>query len=105
MTTSRRLLVLLALVVVLAGACSADASRADLKQPQFDGNVNTNNITAKAMDKIEVLVNVDNSPNVVRFCIDGQAYMTISKDYNVPQVDPFRRMPEWDKSFCGTEAK
>lgn len=90
---------LLAAALLVLAACSSDASKADLKEPQFSGNVEAN-ITARPMDKIEVLVNVDNSPNVVRFCIDGKAYMTISRDYNVPQVDPFRRMADWHSSFC-----
>jgi hypothetical protein len=77
-----------ALVVALAG-CGADASNnGDLKGVDF-----------RKPDKIEGYLNVDGQPNLTRLCIDGQAFLTSSRDY-----DAVIRVPEWN-AWCGGVAK
>lgn len=51
-------------------------------------------VPSKDPDKIEVYMNVDTHPNIVRVCIGGVAFATISRDYN-----SILRVPEWD-TWC-----
>ncbi len=46
-------------------------------------------------DKVELIGNVDDYPNIVRLCIDGVAFGTTTRNY-----DPVFRVPEWDDTFC-----
>lgn len=48
------------------------------------------------VEKAEGYNNVDEHPNVVRFCIDGRAFLSTTRS-----GDGLQRMPEWDASYCG----
>lgn len=41
--------------------------------------------------KVEIYVNLDGHPNIVRMCIDGVAVMTTTRDLNAVQL-----VPAWD---------
>jgi hypothetical protein len=69
--------------LALAG-CGNDQS-SDLKNVKF-----------RDPQKAEGYNNVDGHPNVVRFCVDGRAFVSTTRP-----GDGLMRMPEWDSSFCG----
>lgn len=52
------------------------------------------------VQKAEGFNNVDQHPNLVRFCIDGVAFVSSTREgTNVV------RIPEWDTSYCGKVTK
>jgi hypothetical protein len=53
-----------------------------------------NGIDIKNPDKVEVYANIDEHPNIVRMCIGGIGFATISRQYNA-----ILRVPEWD-AWC-----
>jgi hypothetical protein len=70
-------------VLVATAACDNNSNNGDLKGVNF-----------RKPDKIEGYLNVDGQPNLTRLCIDGQAFLTSSRDY-----DAVIRVPEWN-SWC-----
>lgn len=44
--------------------------------------------------KAELYANVNNHPNIARFCIDGVAFATTTREW-----EPVIRVPEWD-AWC-----
>lgn len=50
---------------------------------------------AKDPDKIELYLNIDQYPNVVRLCIGGVAFATTTRDFTA-----LVRVPEWDRTWC-----
>ncbi len=79
--------VVLAAVLLLAG-CDQQQLR-DLE-----------GVPQREPDKAELYTNVDQYPNIVRICIDGVAFATTTRDYQ-----PVMRVPEWDTTFCGAQAR
>lgn len=62
------------------------ANNADLK-----GVRNSN------FEKVQAFVNIDGHPNIVRFCIDGLAFYTVSHDQMAPyQQERLTRAPYFD---------
>lgn len=85
-----------AAVLLGATACEQDTSKADLGEPKVEGRIAPEDYVSKAPDKVTVYINVDDHPNIVRLCIDGLAFRTVSAKYvslNTPAVE---RVPEWD---------
>ena len=83
---------------VLLTACGQDLSKTDLGEPTVVGDVQPESYTAQSPDKVTVYQNVDNHPTIVKLCIDGIAFRTISSSHSglaSPAVD---RVPEWDAS-------
>lgn len=84
-----------AALALLAG-CQKDAGKVDLDQPKVNGNIIPKDYEAVSPDKVTVFLNIDDHPNVVRVCLDGLAFRTVSVKYvslNTPAVE---RVPEWD---------
>lgn len=54
-------------------------------------------VNGKQPDKVELYMNVDQHPNIVRLCIDHVAFATTSRENG----QNFMRVPEWDVPFCG----
>jgi len=54
-------------------------------------------VNGKHPNKIELYVNVDQHPNLVRLCIDHVAFVTTSRENG----QNFLRVPEWDVPWCG----
>lgn len=91
-----------AVVALTVAACGgSDASKADLQQPQVDGNLATTKIVAKAPDSVVVYVNVDQHPNIAKLCIEGIAFRTVSSTYASLNTPAAERVPEWDASCPG----
>lgn len=88
----------IAIVLTVTACSSDDASKADLQQPQVDGNLATTKIVAKAPDSVVVYVNVDKHPNIAKLCIEGIAFRTISETYVTLNSPAAERVPEWDAS-------
>lgn len=80
----KRLLVLIAVVVAVAG-CGGSNNTRDVE-----------GVDSHDPDKIENFNNMDGHPNLGRMCIDGVAFVTSTREYK-----PFDRVPEWD-DWCGT---
>lgn len=75
---------MLAAVVVIVGVTGCTRGQArDLE-----------GVNPQKPDKAELYVNLDQHPNIVRICIDGVGFATISRDY-----DSILRVPEWD-TWC-----
>ena len=77
------------LVVVIFSLTACGANDRDLE-----------GVNGKHPDKIELYINVDQHPNLVRLCIDHVAFVTTSRDNG----QNFLRVPEWD-SWCGGTSK
>lgn len=73
---------LLAAIAAAAAGCQGADTR-DLE-----------NVKGKDPKKVELYVNVDKHPNVVRLCIDGVAFVTTSRE-----MDGILRVPEFD-AWC-----
>ena len=89
--------IMLAFTALALSACGSNASETDIGQPTFEGNASTD-ILATTPDEITVFQNVDRHPTIVRICIDGVAFRTISTTHSglaSPAVD---RVPEWDET-------
>jgi len=82
--------VVAALVTTFVATGCGDANKADLK-----------NVDGKKPDHIEVYINVDDHPNIARFCIGGVAFASTSRAAG----ENFLRVPEWDVPFCGAAPK
>jgi hypothetical protein len=89
--TNKQFMGVVAVIVAAAGlgvlmGCSSqsdNSNNGDLKGVQY-----------RKPDKIEGYLNVDGQPNLTRLCIDGQAFLTSSRDY-----DAVLRVPEWN-TWC-----
>lgn len=91
--------VLLALGILTACEDGKDAGKADLDQPKIPDRIIPKDFEALSPDKVTVFLNIDTHPTVVRLCLDGLAWRTVSdahSDLATPAVD---RVPEWD-SIC-----
>lgn len=98
----RRVLVGLGLTAALAfGACTQDASKTDLDEPKQSGRAIPQDYKATAPDAITVFQNVDGHPSIVRVCIDGLAFRTLSTSHNGGFEGAAARVEEWD-DYCAT---
>lgn len=91
--------VLLAFGILTACQNEKDAGKADLDQPKIAGDVVPKDFEAISPDKVTVFLNIQSHPSVVRVCLDGLAFRTVSDHHSglaTPAVD---RVPEWD-SIC-----
>lgn len=84
-------------LVLLATACTEDASKSDLAQPQQEnGDVPNDIVTAGAPDSVHVFWNVDGHANFIRICADGLAFMSVSTAHQGNAMPAIQRLPEWD---------
>ncbi len=87
-------------ILVLAGCTEGDdASKADIKEPKFTGEVLPSDYEARTPDKLTVYQNVDGHPTIVRVCIDGVGFRTISTTHAGGLDGSVARVPEWD-DYC-----
>lgn len=91
--------VLLALLFVFAAtSCDQKASRADIAEPEFSGDVLPRDYAAKVPDVLVVFQNVDQHPTIVKLCLDGVAFRTISTAHSQGGLNQaVERVPEWDE--------
>lgn len=85
-----------ALTLAAVGCTDTNAAKADLDEPAVDGKVAPKDFAALSPDQVRVFLNVDDHPSIVRVCLDGIAFRTVSVKYaglNTPAVE---RVPEWD---------
>ena len=90
------MLIIIGMVILALAGCSVDQSKADLDEPEVVGDIQPESYIATVPDKVEIISNVDNHPTIVRMCIDGLAFRTVSSTHSglaTPAVD---RVPEWD---------
>lgn len=85
--------------LVLAGACTQDASKTDLDEPRQQGRAVPQDYKATAPDSITVFQNVDDHPSLVRVCADGLAFLTVSNAHQNGFTKAWERVPEWD-TYC-----
>lgn len=96
----KRKFIIPVLALGLAGfACEQDASQVDLDEPRLKGRAVPQDYTAQAPDSITVFQNVDQHPTIVRLCIDGTAWRTISSAHNGGLDGQVHRVEEWD-NYC-----
>jgi hypothetical protein len=89
-------LVLAALAVLAACASETkDAERQDLDFGRGDDEVAVENGEVRQPDSIVVWLNADHHPNVVRVCLDGLAFLTVS-DGHQTHTASVQRIAEWD---------
>lgn len=81
---------------VAAVGCSSDASRTDLKQPQFTGNQPNDVVKVDTPDEVTVFLNIDGHANFARVCVDGDAFLSVSTSHQSERMPALRRYPEWD---------
>lgn len=89
------------LLVIAAAACGKDASDTDLDQPEFNGDASPTLFEAVAPDAVQVFFNVDDHPNLVRLCIDGLAFITVSETHQA-WTPSYQHVAEWD-SWCAAQ--
>jgi hypothetical protein len=77
------------------GACEQDASKTDIGEPQFRGNAIPSDYEARVPDLLHVIQNVDNHPTLVKLCIDGLAFRSVSTNHQT-WTESISRVPEWD---------
>lgn len=75
--------ILLSVIAIALTAAACGANQRDLK-----------GVEGRNPDKVELYINVDQHPNIVRLCIGGVAIATTSR-----QDDNIIRVPEWD-TWC-----
>lgn len=84
-TRNTRVLVIFALIAVVAMvSAGCDDQTHDLKGVKFSD-----------VQHAEGFNNVDQHPNIVRFCIDGRAFVSTTREGT-----GLIRIPEWDVTFC-----
>lgn len=87
----------LALAALPLAACSdTNAAKADLDEPVIDGKITPKDFTAQSPDQVRVFLNVDDHPTVVRICLEGVAFRTVSAKYATLNTPAVERVPEWD---------
>lgn len=74
---------------LMLGACGSDNFR-DVK-----------GVKSQNPDSIEVYSNVDKHPNIAKVCIKGVAFATTTRDAQAA----ITRVPDWDRTCPGGEAK
>lgn len=84
-------------VIALVG-CSQDASKTDIAEPEFQGDALPSDYSAKAPDVLTVFQNVDNHPSIVKLCLDGLAFRTVSTTHQNGLTDAAMRVPDWDET-------
>lgn len=82
-------------IPLMASSCT-EPSKADLGQPKGDSKIEPSYFVSTVPDKLEVIVNVDLHPNIVRLCVDGLAFMTISSSHSGYATPAIQAMPVWD---------
>lgn len=88
-----RKLIAIALTAVAVAGCGAN-------------NFDLEEVDGRSPDRIEVLLNVDSHPNIVRLCIDGFAFYTVSTTHAPAHAsERLHRRPEWDQTFCAGEPR
>ncbi len=91
--------ILLALVVT---ACQ-DQQFQDIEAPQTidDLVVEEGHLTFQALDQIDVFQNIDGYPSLVRVCMEGIAFLMVSRNWYAAQFEkrPYERMPMW-ADYC-----
>jgi PBP1b-binding outer membrane lipoprotein LpoB len=92
----RTIIATAAVGALLLTGCSRDQSKADLAEPDVSENVQPESYVATVPDKVEIISNVDDHPTIVRLCIDGTAWRTISKSHSGLASPALDRVPEWD---------
>ena len=95
----KKILYPLAALALAGSACSVpqDTSKADLSEPQVVGDIQPEDYSSVAADQIRVFSNVDDHPTIVRICIDGVAFRTISSTHSSLASPAVARVPEWDE--------
>lgn len=80
-------------------ACTEqDASDTDLDEPKQEGDALPDDYSSRAPDSITVYQNVDNHPTIVKVCIEGLAFRTVSTTYVELATPAVERVEEWDAS-------
>lgn len=85
--------------LLVATACGQDASQTDISEPKQRGRATPTDYSAQAPDSITVYYNVDGHPNLVRVCIDGVAFRTVSSSHDHGLDGADERVEEWD-AYC-----
>lgn len=87
----------LALAAIAVAGCSdnKDAERQDLDFGRGQDEVKVENGEVRQPDSITVWLNADKHPNIVRVCLDGLAFRTVSTGQQT-HTSAVERVPEWD---------
>lgn len=89
----------LALGIIAVGCSETDAADVDLDQPAISGRAIPEVFEARVPDSVTVFQNVDNHPTIVRVCLDGIAFRTISTTHSQGGFNTaVERVPEWDEA-------
>lgn len=86
-----------AVALLIAGCLEQDASKTDIGEPQFRGDAIPADFAAEAPEVLTVFQNVDNHPTIVRVCLDGVAFRTVSTNHQNGFTSAVERVPEWDE--------
>ena len=84
--TRRRSILLITTAALLLAGCQQQQTK-DLE-----------GVTTREPDRSELIVNVDQYPNMVILCIHGEGFVTTTRDY-----EPITHIPEWSakaKGWC-----
>lgn len=97
----RKLLIGAACAALFLGACAeTEASKADIDEPKVSGKVIPDDYEVRTPDKLNVYQNVDGHPSIVRVCIDGVAFRTLSTAHSQGGFnEAAQRVEEWDE-YC-----
>lgn len=82
-------------------ACEKDAAKQDLQEPRVAGDAVPEHFEQRVPDKLEVITNVNDHANIVRLCVDGLAFRTVSIKYVGLATPAVERVPEWD-AWCAS---
>lgn len=82
---------------LILGSCGRDTSKADLDEPKVIGDVEPERYESRAPDQVIIFSNVDDHPTIVKLCIDGAGFMTISKTHSGLASPAVQRVPAWDE--------
>lgn len=86
---TKRVLAVVVGALAILGACSPGDNFRDVEGAK-----------SQDPDLIEVFNNVDQHPNIVKVCIDGVAFRTITREH-----DSVQRVEAWDSTCPGANAK
>lgn len=90
-------------LALLGTACGEkDAGKVDLDQPEVKGDVIPKSFEAVSPDSVTVFLNIDSHPSVVRLCLEGVAFRTVSDHYVSLATSAVERVPEWD-AYCASQ--
>lgn len=94
--------VILALALVGTACAEQDTSKTDIDEPQLSGDATPETYEARTPELLIVYLNVDNHPTIVKLCIDGVAFRTISSLHSGGiESGAVARVPEWDGDCAG----